>query len=199
MDAHGLLLELEYELKQLCDPNNTHIGIGFAFNKEQVRVVELVTQKTLNVNKMFESEDGGVEARGLIVDKSKVGLYAARVASLAKMNKDIKVVGPPNIQFNKNEGTFIVNIPGPIEDLFYSKGDPKVMQFYIRRTRVDAIEYGKPSDERIKVSDLELAYTLPLHHIPDPRTELEDAADMEREARDRALRKKKAEEEALVK
>ena len=43
MDAHGLLLELEYELKVLCDPNNTHIGIGFSFNKEQVKVVEFVS------------------------------------------------------------------------------------------------------------------------------------------------------------
>ena len=43
------------------------------------------------------------------------------------MNKDIKVVGPEAIQYNKNEGSFIVNIAGPIEELFYSKGDPKVM------------------------------------------------------------------------
>jgi hypothetical protein len=34
MDAHGLLLELEHESKVLADSNNTHIGIGFAFNKE---------------------------------------------------------------------------------------------------------------------------------------------------------------------
>jgi hypothetical protein len=34
MDAHGLLLELEYELKILADPLNSHIGIGFAYNKE---------------------------------------------------------------------------------------------------------------------------------------------------------------------
>jgi hypothetical protein len=34
MDAHGLLLELEYELSVLADPKNTHIGIGFAMSKE---------------------------------------------------------------------------------------------------------------------------------------------------------------------
>jgi hypothetical protein len=79
------------------------------------------------VNQMNESEDGGVEARGIIIDKTKVGLYAARIASINKMNKDIKVVGPEAIQYNKNEGSFIVNIAGPIEELFYSKGDPKVM------------------------------------------------------------------------
>jgi len=34
MDAHGLLLELEYELSVLADAKHTHIGIGFAFSKE---------------------------------------------------------------------------------------------------------------------------------------------------------------------
>jgi hypothetical protein len=34
MDAHGLLLELEHELGVLANAKNTHIGIGFAFNKE---------------------------------------------------------------------------------------------------------------------------------------------------------------------
>jgi hypothetical protein len=33
MDAHGLLLELEYECGQLANPEYTHIGIGFAFDK----------------------------------------------------------------------------------------------------------------------------------------------------------------------
>lgn len=32
MDAHGLLLELQYELGQLTNKEYTHIGIGFAAN-----------------------------------------------------------------------------------------------------------------------------------------------------------------------
>ena len=76
---------------------------------------------------MNESEDGGVECRGIILDKDKVGLYAARVVSAAKLTKDIKAVGPPNIQYNKGQGEFIVNIPGPMDELFYSKGDPKLI------------------------------------------------------------------------
>jgi hypothetical protein len=56
MDAHGLLLELEYELKILADPLNSHIGIGFAFNKEQVKVVEIVTAKTIMVHNLVEDD-----------------------------------------------------------------------------------------------------------------------------------------------
>lgn len=50
MDAHGLLLELENELKILTDPKNSHIGIGFAFTKEQVKVVEFVAEKPMMVS-----------------------------------------------------------------------------------------------------------------------------------------------------
>ena len=96
MDAHGLLLELEYELSVLADAKNTHIGIGFAMNKQKVMVVEIVSSKPIMINQLNESEDGGVEARGIVLDK-EIGLYAARIAALNKMNKDIKAVGPANI------------------------------------------------------------------------------------------------------
>jgi hypothetical protein len=38
---------------------------------------------------------------------------------------------------------------------------------------------------------LELSFTLPLEYVPDPRTVIEDAADIEREAKDQELRNKK--------
>lgn len=199
MDAHGLLLELEHECGILADVKNTHIGIGFAFNKEQVKVVEFVSEKPIMVNQLNESEDSGVEARGVVLNK-EVGIYAARIASVAKMNKDIKVVGPSNIQFDKASGNFIINIPGPLEDTFYSGTDPKVIQFYIRSKAVDKIPYGEESNERINVAHLEAqVLTLPMEYLPDPRTVIEDDADIKREARDRELRMKKQEELNMVK
>lgn len=41
--------------------------------------------------------------------------------------------------------------------------------------------------------------TLPMEYLPDPRTVIEDDADIKREARDRELRMKKQEEENLIK
>jgi len=32
MDAHGLLLELQDELKLLTDKDLTHVGVGFAYD-----------------------------------------------------------------------------------------------------------------------------------------------------------------------
>lgn len=141
MDAHGLLLELEHELSILANADYTHIGIGFAYTKQKVMVVEFVSKKPLLVEQLAQTEDGGVEARGLTLDNT-AGLYAARIAAISKMTKDIKVVGPAAIQFQKSTGKFSIHIPGPLEQVFYCNEDLKVIQFYIRRGQVDKIQYG---------------------------------------------------------
>mmetsp|Transcript_4522 Transcript_4522/g.6812 ORF Transcript_4522/g.6812 Transcript_4522/m.6812 type:complete len:256 (-) Transcript_4522:1250-2017(-) len=196
MDAHGLLLELEHELSILADVKNTHIGVGFAFNKEQVKVVEFVTEKPIMVNRLSETPDGGVEVCGSVLNKD-IGLYAGRIVSLNKMNKDLKAVGPQFIQFDKSDGAFIMTIPGPLENVFYCNEDLKVVQFYIRRSQIDKIQYGVDTGERINVAHLELCFTLPMEYIPDPRIEIEEVADDERAVKDKELRKQKLEQERL--
>ena len=96
MDAHGLLLELEYELKVLADPKNTHIGIGFAMDRHQVKVVELVSQKPVRVDYIQPTADDGIECRGSVIDR-ETGIYAARLVAANKMNKDIVAIGPSQI------------------------------------------------------------------------------------------------------
>lgn len=93
MDAHGLLLELEYELKVLADPLNTHIGIGFAMDRNQVKVVELVTKKEIKIDFIQPTADDGIECKGSVIDR-EAGIYAARLVAANKMNKDIVAVGP---------------------------------------------------------------------------------------------------------
>lgn len=50
MDAHGLLHELSEEIAKLLDPKVTHIGVGFAYNKQVVKVVEFLSIKPLMIN-----------------------------------------------------------------------------------------------------------------------------------------------------
>lgn len=50
MDAHGLLCELEDEMNKIVDPKMTHVGIGFAWDKNQVKVVEFFSIKPLLIN-----------------------------------------------------------------------------------------------------------------------------------------------------
>ena len=119
MDAHGLLLELEHELSVLTDPKNTHIGVGFAFTKQVVKVVEIVTQKAVVVHALNATEDGGLVAEGQVYD-DKCGIYAARVVAVSKYQKDISNTGPENIQFDKASMSFVVKIPGPIDAAFYN-------------------------------------------------------------------------------
>ena len=137
MDAHGVLCEFEEDLEQLLDPKFTHVGVGFAWNKEKVLVVEFFSVKPLMINQLTESEDGGVDIRGMMLS-NEVGLYAARIVAIKNLKKDIKVVGPPNIQFDKNTRTFIITIEGPVENVFYSD-DPKTLEIYIRKSQIDRI------------------------------------------------------------
>ena len=122
---------------------------------------------------MNPSADGGVEACGRMVDNS-AAIYAARVAALSKLPnaKDIAVVGPPDIEFNKDTGEFKITIPkkdqaqykaDDLNDAFYNQADPRVFQVYVTTLqKADKIPYGAPSNDRIKVQDLTLAFTVPL-------------------------------------
>ena len=69
----------------------------------------------------------------MVLDNT-VGLYAARIVALSKMNKDIKAVGPANIKYDKTTGDFMIIIPGPCENCFYNLEDPRMIELYIRRS-----------------------------------------------------------------
>jgi len=157
----------------MIDGKYTHVGIGFAWNKEKVLVVEFYSIKPVAISQLTESEDGGVDIRGTMLS-NEVGLYAARIVAIKNTKKDIKVVGPPNIQFDKNTRNFIITIEGPSDGLFYSD-DPKILEIYIRKSQIDKIQYGVASQERINVAHLELAMRVPMEYLPDPRTVIEDA------------------------
>lgn len=132
MDAHGVLCEYQADLERMIDPQYTHVGIGFAWNKEKVLVVELYAVKPLVILQLTESEEGGVDIRGCMLS-TEAGLYAARIVAVKNQKKDIKVVGPPNIQFDKATRQFIITIEGPADGLFYSE-DTKVLEIYIRKS-----------------------------------------------------------------
>ena len=66
--------------------------------------------------------------------KGDVGLYAARIVAIKNLKKDIKVVGPPNIQFEKTNKSFIIHFEGPLENVFYAD-DTKILEIYVRRSK----------------------------------------------------------------
>lgn len=151
--------------------------MGFAYNRYQVKVVELLSVKPLMINALQSSEDGGVQARGIMLSK-EVGLYAGRIVDpkhAKNEKKDISLVGPPNIQMDKTTNEFLIQFP-PVDDVFYNP-EPKQLEIYIRRAHPERIKFGVPSNDRIKVKDLECVLRLPMEYLPDPRTVIEDAND----------------------
>lgn len=76
-----------------------------------------------------------------MLDYPNSGLYAARIISIRNQKKDIKLVGPSNIHFDKNTNQFIIAIEGPVENLFYSD-DPKILELWVRDKHAQSIEYG---------------------------------------------------------
>ena len=50
MDAHGVLCELQDDLVRMIDPKYTHVGVGFAWNKEKVLVVEFYSVKPVVIS-----------------------------------------------------------------------------------------------------------------------------------------------------
>lgn len=131
--------------------------------------------------------------RGTVLDKA-VGLYAARIVAQSNMKKEIAVVGPSQIEYNKTTGEFVVTLKTPgVEDLYFSQNDPKYIELYISRRQVEKIKYGKDADasERIQVQHLELCLRGPMEYYPDPRTIIEDDVDRQRYERDMAERLKR--------
>jgi hypothetical protein len=155
-----------------------------------------LTFRVLAVSHVSESEDGGVDLRGQMIS-TEVGIYAVRITQKKNMKKDIKIVGPAKIEYDKSAKTFIVSVEGPLEDVFYSE-DSKFLEIYTRK-KPESIPYGQETNERLNVNHLELVYRMYMEYYPDPRAIIEDARDKEKEVRKVEDDKKKKEEELIIK
>ena len=69
------------------------------------------------VNQLNETDENGVEIRGMMLS-TEVGLYAARIVALKNLKKDIKVMGPAMIEFDKASQNFVIVMDGPLQDVF---------------------------------------------------------------------------------
>jgi len=200
MDAHGLLFELHDDLQIILGEKYSHVAIGLAFNKEQVKIVELYFRKSIVVHQIEATEDEGIMIQGQMLrnaeKKYDVGVYAIRIVSPKNLKKDIVITGPSGIQFDQNTKKFTAKFKGPL-DVLYSE-DEKILELYVRKI-TPPIPYGEPSEERINVKVLSIGCRMPMVLHPDPRVILEDEADKEREEKKKEEVKRMEEEEKLFK
>jgi hypothetical protein len=150
------------------------------------------------VNQLQQGEDGSIIVEGLNLAPAQAGLYAARIVSSTNEKKVFGLIGPANIKVDKATSKFTMTFDPPTEEVF-NASDPKRLEIFIRRQKIDQIPYGQPSTEKIKVEHLESVLRLPMEYIPDPRVVKEDAHDMEQFERDMKERAERAEEERLIK
>jgi hypothetical protein len=177
MDAHGLLLELQYELGQLTSKDYTHVGIGFAANTQKVKVVELLSTQQLINTHLGQTEDGAVEVRGQVIKPKEVGLYAASICPGTNVNKQISIIGPAGIEYDKETGAYTVTLKTQgMENLFFSQDEPKFLELWVQTKQVEKIKYGAEAqpDERVNTKHLHLSARLPMDYYPDPRVVIED-------------------------
>ena len=59
------------------DPKFTHVGVGFAADKNMVKIVELLSARPLMVSTLNQLEGGEVQLEGMTLDVSKGKIYAA--------------------------------------------------------------------------------------------------------------------------
>lgn len=187
LDAHGLLLELQEEMGELTNKKVSHVGVGFAHNTSKVKVVEFLSQKPIHISGISQQEDGSIDVKGLALDPTNFGVYALRIVASSNMKKEIAVVGPAAISFDKEKQEFSLTMKTQgVENLFYCQEDVKFLEVYCSKRQVDKIKYGADAEqnEKINVQHLELTFRTPLEYVPDPRTVIEDEFDQQRHERD---------------
>jgi len=186
LDLGHLLLEVESDRKVLLDANVNHIGVGVSLTQENLILVEVFSSKLICVTKISDGEDGGIEVRGKMLTDQK-GLYAVKLQNME--DKKEQLIGPENIEFDRNTKDFIAVI-----DTDESIGSShKIIEFYIR-VKPDTIEYKRATNEKLNLKHLELAHRCPCMIFPDPRYLAQDEQDRVRRENE-ALDKMRVEEE----
>ena len=100
MDCHATLLEFGNHRENLIGPNFNTVCTGMAFDKEKVTVVDIFTNRVVNIEQCAITEENAtifVEGRVLT---EKLGVYAVRIVAEDKPNFSILSIGPQDINFD---------------------------------------------------------------------------------------------------
>lgn len=89
----------------------------------------------ITLRRIQEGEEGGIEVRGTMLD-DKYGIFAARVLNV-DTNKDVLVVGPEKIDFDRKSKDFVIFLN--IERQYIGQRNI-VIEYYVR-TNPDSIPY----------------------------------------------------------
>jgi hypothetical protein len=94
LDAHGLLLEMQEDLDVIMNKDYTHVGVGFAADNRMVKIVELLSARTVCVQELNPLESGEIVVAGQVLKPKEMGIYAARIVSQQNETKSHAIAGP---------------------------------------------------------------------------------------------------------
>jgi hypothetical protein len=169
MDCHSTLLELETHRNYLLGNNFNTICLGMAFEKEKVTVVDIFTNRLVNIEQCAITE----EAQTIFVEgkvlTDKMGVYAVRIVAEDQPNATLLSLNPQEINYDAINKKWICkfkNATKVFEEL--SKEEKKLyIQVYLRENP-ETIKYGQPTTDKIKFNLLTLGYRCQLENFPHP-------------------------------
>jgi len=139
--------------------------------------------------------------RGHVIKPKEVGLYAASICPGSNPTKQLTIIGPAGIEYDRESGAYTVTLKTQgMENLFFSNDEPKFLDLWVQTKQVEKIKYGAEAqpDERVNTKHLHLSARLPMDYYPDPRVVIEDQTDQQKFDREIAEKAKRIEEERLV-
>ena len=168
MDCHATLLEFEKDRGYLLSTGFNTIGIGLAYDKDKLIVVNIYSARLVNVEicSMIE-ESQTIYLEGKVLH-DKYGVFAIRLVEETNQNKTILALNSQDIYFDPNNKRWNCKFKN-VSQIFQEIDKEKrlFIQVYLR-DQPELIKYGESFTGQIKFNNLILGFRSQLFHFPHP-------------------------------
>lgn len=193
MDCHATLLEFEKDRNLIISNAVNTIGIGLAFDKEKIVVVNIYSNKLVSIDLCsMIAESNLIYLEGKVLS-DKYGVYLVRIVEEQSQNKPVYAVNPQDIKFDPSTRRWeckFKNVGSFLKDL---ENENNINKHYFvvvyLRDKPELIKYGETIIGQIKVRDLILGCKSHLFHFPHPimlkeydRIDIEDKENLKNES-----------------
>ena len=190
LDCHSVLVEFDKERANIMSEEFNFIGVGLAYNKDSVCVVDIFFKSKVNINEItIDYNQNMLQVKGTMLDETK-GVWAMRVLDKENIKKELMIISPQYINYNRENLQFT--------GLF--EGADKVMQLMEKelfldvwiRNKPENIPYQQAYTQKININGTDLGCRVILEELPNERQlneeRYDDAVDREKREDERKTR-----------
>lgn len=198
MDCHATLLEFEKDRNYLLNTGFNTIGIGLAYDKDKVVVVNLYSQRlvTIEVCSMIE-ETQTIYLEGKLLNE-KHAVFAIRIVEESNQNKTLLSLTPQDLYYDNNSKKWnckFKNVGQVFQDIDNNKR--LFIQVYLIKEKPQNIKYGEPFSAKINYTMLVIGFRSQLFHFPHPLvTREQERIDLEDKDKQRIEEQNRKDEES---